>query len=121
MVIKKVMLKSQNQFWMMMIFLIMIMSRAGSISRSPSLPRNPSPLPRASPSSSPPRKVRRLSDIYERCQNRAHEEDPIGETINFALLAKADFEPSCFEDRCANEVWMQAMNEKMHSIHRNET
>ena len=93
----------------------------GSISRSPSPPRNPSPIPRASPSSSPPRKVRRLSDIYNRCQNQAHEEDPIGETLNFVLLAKTDFEPSCFEDACANEVWLQEMNEEMDSIHRNET
>ena len=99
----------------------MIMSRAGSISRSRSLPRNPSPLPRASPSSSPPRKVRRLSNIYERYQNQAHEEDPIGETINFALLTKADFEPSYFEDAYTNEVWMQVMNEEMDSINRNET
>ena len=93
MVIKNNILKSQNQFWMMMIFLIMIMSSAGSISRSLSLPRNPSPLPRARRSSSPLRKVKRLSDIYERCQNQAHEEDPICEMVNFALLAKDDFEP----------------------------
>jgi hypothetical protein len=28
----------------------------------------------------------------------AHEENPIGETVNFSLLSKADFEPSCFKD-----------------------
>jgi hypothetical protein len=48
--------------------------------------------------------VRRLSDIYDRCQNQAHEEDPIGEIVNFALLAKVYFKPSYMEDVCANEV-----------------
>ena len=62
-----------------------------SISRSPRPPSDPSQILRASSSSSPQRKVRRLSDIYERCQNQAHEEDPIGEIVNFALLAKVDF------------------------------
>ena len=82
----------------------------GSISRSLSPPRNPSPIPRARLFSSTPRKVRRLSDINERCQNQEYEEDPIGEIVNFALLAKADFVISCFEDACANEILMQVMN-----------
>ena len=35
--------------------------------------------------------MRRLNDIYQTIQNEAHEEDPIGEIVNFALLAKVDF------------------------------
>ena len=70
---------------------------------------------------SPTKKGRRLRDIYYRCQNQAHEEDPIGETINFSLLAKGDFELSCFEDAYTNEVWIQEMKEEMDSIHKNDT
>eukprot|EP00253_Pinus_taeda_P031276 PITA_31276 len=72
-------------------------------------PRSPSSIsstssssPTSSPSST--RKVRILSDIYERSANQAHEERSLGEIVNFALLAKAEFEPSCFEDACTNEV-----------------
>ena len=75
--------------------------------------------PTSSPSST--RKVRILSDIYQRSENQAHEESPIGEIVNFALLAKVDFETSCFEDACTNEVCMQAMQEEMDSIQRNDT
>eukprot|EP00253_Pinus_taeda_P026479 PITA_26479 len=75
--------------------------------------------PTSSPSST--RKVRRLSDIYERSANQAHEESPIGDIANFSLLAKTEFEPSCFEDACTNEVWMQAMQEEMDSIQMNYT
>lgn len=64
----------------------------------------PSGIP--SSSSSFKRKVRRLSYIYQRSKNQAHEADLIDETINFPLLAKANFEQSCFEDVCTNEVWM---------------
>lgn len=72
----------------------------------PSSPSSISSTSSSSPTSSPisTRKVRRLSDIYERSENQAHEEGPIGEIVNFALLAKAKFEPSCFEDACTNEV-----------------
>ena len=62
-----------------------------------------------------------MSDIYERSENEAHEENPISETLNFSLLAKANFEPSCFEDACTNEVWVQPMQEEMNSIHTNDT
>jgi len=71
--------------------------------------------PTFSPSST--RKVIKLSDIYESSANQAHEESPIGEIVNFALLAKAEL---CFEDACTNEVWMQAMQEEMDSIQRND-
>ena len=89
----------------------------------PSNPSSISSTSSSSPTSSPSstRKVRRLSDIYERSANQAHEESPIGEIVNFALLAKAEFEPSCFEDACTNDVWMQAMQEEMDSIQRNDT
>ena len=59
--------------------------------------------------------------IYQRSENQAHEENPIGETLNLALLAKVDFEPSCFEDACTNEVWVQAMQKEMDSIKKNDT
>jgi hypothetical protein len=65
----------------------------------------PSEIPTSNSSSM--RKVRILSDIYQRSKNEAHEENPIGETINVSLLSKADFKPSCFEDACTNEVWVQ--------------
>eukprot|EP00253_Pinus_taeda_P014971 PITA_14971 len=89
----------------------------------PSSPSSISSTSSSSPSSSPSstRKVRRLSDIYERSANQAHEESPIGEIVNFALLAKAEFEPLCFEDACTNDVWMQAIQEEMDSIQRNDT
>eukprot|EP00253_Pinus_taeda_P032896 PITA_32896 len=89
----------------------------------PSNPSSISSTSSSSPTSSPSstREVRRLSDIYERSANQAHEESPIGEIVNFAILAKADFEPSCFEDASTNEVWMQAMKEEMDSIQRNDT
>eukprot|EP00253_Pinus_taeda_P005271 PITA_05271 len=89
-------------------------------------PSNPSSIASVSSSSQASsqiytRKIRILSDIYQRSANQAHEENPTGETINFALLAKDCFEPSCFEDACTNEVWVQAMQEEMDSIHKNDT
>ena len=88
-----------------------------------SSPSSSSSVPSAIPTSNTnsARKVRRLSDIYQRSKSPTHEENPIGETINFALLSKADFEPSCFNDACTNEVWLQAMQEEIDSIHRNDT
>jgi hypothetical protein len=74
----------------------------------PSSPSSNSSVPSAIPTSnsSSTRKVRRLSEIYQRSKSQAHEENPIGETITFSLLSKANFEPSCFEDACTNEVWV---------------
>lgn len=72
----------------------------------PSSPSSISSTSSSIPSSSPTstRKVRRLSDIYQRSANQAHEESPTGEIVKFSLLAKADFEPSCFEDAFNNEA-----------------
>ena len=55
----------------------------------PSSPSSISSTSSSSPTSSPSstRKVRRLSDIYKRSANQAHEENPTGEIVNFALLA----------------------------------
>jgi hypothetical protein len=94
-----------------------------SATNPPSSPSSNSSIPSASPTSnsSSARKVRRLSDIYQRSKSPAHEENPIGETVNFSLLSKVDFEPSCFEDACTNEVWVQAMQEEIYSIYRNDT
>ena len=62
-----------------------------------------------------------MCDIYDRSANQGHEEKPIGEKVNFSLLAKVDFDPSCFEHACTSEVWVQAMQEEMDSIHSNDT
>jgi hypothetical protein len=96
---------------------------ATSATNSPSSPSFNSSVPIARPTSNSnsARKVKRLSDIYQRSRSPSHEENPIGETVNFSLLSKADFEPSCFEDAWTNEVWVQTMKEEIDSIHRNDT
>jgi hypothetical protein len=94
-----------------------------SATNPPISPSSNSSVPSTSPTSSAnsTRKVRRLSDIYQRSKSPTHEENQIGETVNFSLLSKADFEPSCFKDACTNEVWLQAMQEEIYSIHMNDT
>jgi hypothetical protein len=94
-----------------------------SATNPPSSPSSHSSVPSASPTSnsSSGRKVRKLSDIYQRSKSLAHEENPIGETVNFSLLSKPDFQPSCFKDACINEVWLQEMQEEIDSIHMNDT
>lgn len=79
-----------------------------SATNPPSSPSSNSSVSSAIPTSNAnfARKVRRLSDICQRSKSPTHEENPIGETVNFALLSKA---PSCFRDACTNEVWLQAM------------
>jgi hypothetical protein len=69
-----------------------------SDTKPPSSPSSNSSVPSASPTSNSSfaRKVRILGDIYQRSKSPAHEENSIGETIDFSLLSKADFEPSCF-------------------------
>jgi hypothetical protein len=96
---------------------------APSATNPPSSPSSNSFVPSASPTSNAnsARKVRRLSDIYQRSKSPTHEQNPIGETVNFSLLSKADFESSCFKDACTNEVWLQAMQEEIDSIHKNDT
>lgn len=44
-----------------------------------------------------------------------------GELVNYALITQVDLEPSCFEDVCTNGVWLQTMQEKIHSIDKNDT
>lgn len=61
-----------------------------------------------------------MSDVYQRRENQAHDKNLIGVKVNFYLFTKADFEQSCFEDACTNEAWMQAMQEEMDSINRND-
>jgi hypothetical protein len=82
-----------------------------SVTNPPSSPSSNSLVPSASPKSNScsPWKVRRLSDIYQRSKIPTHEQNPIGETIHFSLLSKVDFEPSCFEYACTNDVWVQSM------------
>jgi hypothetical protein len=89
----------------------------------PSSPSSNSSVPSASPTSNAnsTREVRRLSDIYQRSKSPTHEQNPIGETINFSLLSKVDFERSCFKYASTNEVWLQSMQEEIDSIHRNDT
>ena len=41
--------------------------------------------------------------------------------LNFSLFSQAGFEPSSFEGTSTNEVWVQAMQEEIDSIHRNDT
>lgn len=94
-----------------------------SATNPPYSPLSSSSIPSGSVASTPSstRKVRRLSDIYQRSGNQAHEEKLIGKTMNIALLTKANFEPSRFKDACTNEVSMQEKQEQMDSSHKNDT
>jgi hypothetical protein len=80
-----------------------------SATNPPSSPSSSSSVPSASltSNSSSTRKIRRLSDIYQRTTSQAHGESPIREIINFSLLSNVDFVPSCFEDARTNEVWVK--------------
>jgi hypothetical protein len=82
-----------------------------SATNPPSSASSSSSVPSAHPTSNScsTRKVRILSGIYQRSKSQAHKENPICETLNFDSLEKADFEPSCFEDACTNEDWVQEM------------
>jgi hypothetical protein len=116
-----------NMFWIGILLMILnekptniLVPNATNI---PSIPSSNSSVPSAGPTSnsSSVRKVRILSDIYQRSKSPTHEENPIGETINFDLLSKAYFEPSCFEYACTNEVWVQEIQEGIDYINKNDT
>lgn len=56
--------------------------------------------------------------------------EPKGEMVNYALCSISDsipvsnitiIETSCYEEACFNGVWMQAMEEEIDSIERNDT
>ena len=61
---------------------------------------------------SPPRKTRSLKEIYETSRYADY---------NFALLSCAYVEPFSFNETCYNELWMQAMEDEIAQIHKNDT
>eukprot|EP01018_Ginkgo_biloba_P000406 Gb_07443 [translate_table: standard] len=88
-------------------------SSSGS-SISPLRSTQSSPSASSASSESPPRKVRSLSDIYQRTTN-------MSQVVNFALFSQIQVEPTVFEEATKKQVWIDAMNEEMEAIHRNNT
>lgn len=97
----------------------LLTSSRGSSSSSSSPPSSPSSssspnLGEDSPPPSPPRKVRSLVDVYQRSAN-------INPIVNFALLSTIKVEPSVYEEAVKETVWVNAMDDEMNSIHKNNT
>lgn len=98
-------------------------SSSGSSSSSSNPPSSPSSSssknsdsdsPPPSPPPLVPRKVRSLVDIYQRSAN-------IVLVVNFALFSTIQVEPSVYEEAVKEPVWVNAMNDEMNSIHKNNT
>eukprot|EP01018_Ginkgo_biloba_P010166 Gb_31047 [translate_table: standard] len=87
---------------------------SGGSSFLPSRTTQSSPSASSPSSESPLRKVRNLSDIYQRTTN-------MNQVVNFALLSPIQVEPTMFEEATKNQVWIDAMNEEIEAIHRNNT
>ena len=64
------------------------------------------------PPSSPPRKIRSLKEIYETSRYASD---------NFALFCSAHVEPFNFKESCIDEPWVQAMEDEMSQIEKNDT
>lgn len=47
--------------------------------------------------------------------------EPKGDIVNYDLLTTIIFEPSCYEQAYANDVWVQSMKEEINSIVNNDT
>ena len=54
--------------------------------------------------------MRNLSDIYA--------QDDVDDIVNFAFLS---FQPTCFEEAIKDKEWVDAMNNEIHAIERNQT
>lgn len=98
-------------------------SSSGSYSSSSSPPSSPSSSssttsgeysPPQSPLASVPRKVQSLGDVCQRSTN-------INPVANFALFSTIKVEPSMYEEVVKEPVWVNAMNNEMNSIHKNNT
>jgi hypothetical protein len=61
---------------------------------------------------SPPRKTKSLKEIYETSMYANH---------NFALVSFADVESFSFNEACSNDLWMQAMEDEISQIEKNDT
>jgi hypothetical protein len=96
-----------------------VVRNAGSPSRSsPSNSSSSSPSTgsqvdtQTTPPSSPPRKTRSLKEIYETSRYA---------NDHFSLVSSANVEPVNFKEACFVEPWVQAMEDEMSQIQKNDT
>lgn len=71
-------------------------------------------------------KAKEVDQVIKRLENLHLYSDeldgePKDKLASFALVVSDDLKPSCYENACTNDVWINSMEEKIHTIVKNDT